>query len=93
MDCRNRVVIRLKLRSLAESLFRLLAVIDVSKEEIPCGYRTFRISHREAANLEPSVNAIRASTTVLNLIDLPGFDATFCEPRLRREGRQDERRR
>ena len=61
-----------------QSLFSLFAIIDVCKEEIPGGYRTFRISHREAANLEPSVNAISASATVLNLIDLPRFDRLFA---------------
>ena len=57
-----------------QSLFSLLAIIDVGQEQIPGGYRTFRIPHRQAANLEPPVNAVSASATVLDFIDLPGFD-------------------
>src|SRR6185295_12829241 len=48
-------------------------MIDVGKEEIPSGYRTFRIPHWEAANLEPSINAISSPATLLNAIDLPRF--------------------
>src|SRR6185295_4222265 len=44
------------------------------KEEIPSGYRTFRIPHWEAANLEPSIHAISSPATMLNAIDLPRFD-------------------
>src|SRR5262249_54087760 len=50
------------------------AILDVRKEQIPRGYLVFCISHRETADLEPSVNAISATTTVLNLIDLPRFN-------------------
>src|SRR5262249_690258 len=57
-----------------QSLFSLFAIIDVCKQEIPGGYCTFRIPHREAANLKPSVNAISTPATVLNVIDLPRFD-------------------
>src|SRR5262249_14885571 len=56
-----------------QRLFSLLAVINICKQEVPGGYRTCRTLHREAANLEPSVNAIRPSTTMLNFIGLPGF--------------------
>ena len=60
-----------------QSLFSLFAIIDVCKQEIPGGYRTFRIPHWEAANLEPSINAISAPATVLNVIDLPRFDGLY----------------
>src|SRR5215475_9480846 len=52
-----------------------LAIIDICKEEIPGGYFVFRIPHWEPTYLEPSINAIGASTTVLNLIDMAGFNA------------------
>src|SRR5215469_11127954 len=57
-----------------QCLFSLLAIIYVCEEQIPRGYLIFRISHREAASLEPSVNAISALATVLNLVDLSRFD-------------------
>src|ERR1700722_5999933 len=44
------------------------AILDVCKEEIPGSYRTFRISHWETTNLEPSVDAISPSTTMFNLV-------------------------
>src|SRR5262249_2940955 len=59
-----------------QSLFSLFPVIDVRKQEVPVGERTFRIPHWEAANLEPSVNAISAPASVLNVIDLPRFDCS-----------------
>ena len=72
-------MIRLKLRSLdLQSLFSFFAILDVCKKEIPGGYRTFRIPHWEAANLEPSVYAIGASATMLNVVDLSGFDRLFA---------------
>src|SRR5262249_8015412 len=55
-----------------------LAIIDVCKQQIPRGYLIVRISHRETANLEPSVNAIDATAAVLNLIDLPSLDRLFA---------------
>jgi len=57
-----------------QSLFSLFAIVDVCKQKIPGGYRTFYVAHWETANLEPSVNAIRAAATVLNIVDLPRFD-------------------
>src|SRR5262245_13486549 len=57
---------------------RPLPVVDVCKEEIPAGYRAFRISHWDAAHLEPSENAVRAAATVLNLVNLPCFDRLFA---------------
>src|SRR5262249_36521759 len=54
------------------------AIVDVSKEQIPRGYLVFRISHRETADLEPSVNAVGAAAAVLNLIDLPRLDRLFA---------------
>src|SRR5215469_2933101 len=53
---------------------RPIKVIEVCKEQIPGVYFVFRISHRETADLEPSINAISASTTMLNVIDLSRFD-------------------
>src|SRR5262249_6279673 len=38
----------------------------------------FPISNRETADLEPSVNPIRATAAVLNLIDLSRFDRFFA---------------
>ena len=64
-----------------QSLFGHLAILDVGQEQIPCGYRTLRIPHRQAANLEPSVNAVSAATTVLDLINPPGFDRPWRVPR------------
>src|SRR5262249_47311658 len=57
-----------------QSFFSFFAIIDIRKQQIPAGYRTVRISHRKAANLEPSINAIRAPATVFHVIDLPAFD-------------------
>ena len=67
-----------------QSLFSLLAIIDVCKEEIPGGYRTFRIPHWEAANLKPSVHAVSAPATVLNVIDLLPFRLTFVRASITR---------
>src|SRR5262249_51394194 len=64
--------------SLTQGFLSSLAIIDVCKEQIPRGYLVFRISHRETANLEPSVNAISATAAVLNLIDLPRLDRLFA---------------
>src|SRR5215472_2221598 len=64
--------------SRTQGLLCSLAIIDVCKEEIPRGYLVLRVSYREAANLEPSVNAIRAATTVLNLVDLARLDRLFA---------------
>src|SRR5262249_12337660 len=58
--------------------FSLFAIIDVYKKQIPRGYLVFLISHRETADLEPSINAISAAATVLNLIDLPRLDRFFA---------------
>src|SRR4029450_10297835 len=55
-----------------------LAIVDVCKEEIPSAYRTFRISRGKASNLEPSVNTIRASATMFNLVDLSRLDRLFA---------------
>src|SRR5262249_11694303 len=60
------------------SLFSLLAIVDICKQEIPRGYLIFDISHWEAANLEPSVDAISAAATMLDLIDLSRFDRLFA---------------
>src|SRR6516164_9801271 len=61
-------------------LLGALAVVDVDKEPIPCRYFTFRIPHRAAASLEPSVNTISASVTMLSFKVLARFDRLF--PRL-----------
>ena len=63
---------------LQQGLLRELAIIDIGQQEIPGAYRTFRIAHWEAANLEPSIDAIGAPTTVLNRIDLARFDG-LCQ--------------
>src|SRR5262245_42975891 len=55
-----------------------LTIVDVSKEEIPRGYRTFHSPRWEAANLDPPVNPISASTTVLNFVDLSGLERLFA---------------
>src|SRR5215467_1549491 len=55
--------------SRTQGLLCSLAIIDVCKEQIPRGYLVLRVSYREAANLEPSVNAISTAATVLNLIN------------------------
>src|SRR6266481_327185 len=57
-----------------QGLFSSLAILDVCQEEIPGAYRACCIPRRKAANLKPSVNAVRASTAMFNLIDLPRFD-------------------
>src|SRR5215469_6359908 len=59
--------------SRTQGLLCSLAIIDVCEEEIPRGYLVLRVSYREAANLEPSVNAISTAATVLNLINLSRF--------------------
>src|SRR6516164_6403422 len=64
--------------SRTQGLLCSLAIIDVCKEEIPRGYLVFRISHWEATNLEPSVNAISTAATMLNLVDLSRFDRLFA---------------
>src|SRR5215472_3783625 len=66
------------LLTLAHCFLGSLEVFNIRKEEIPGGYRIFRISHGEAANLEPSVNAISAAATVLNLVDRSRFDRLFA---------------
>src|SRR5215831_4141766 len=54
VDCQAQIAL-----ACTQSLFSLFSIIDVGKEQIPRGYLIFRISNRETANLEPSVNAIR----------------------------------
>src|SRR5262245_21531712 len=53
-----------------QGLFRLFAVLDICEEQIPRRYLVFRITHRESTDLEPSVDAISAETTMLNLVEL-----------------------
>jgi hypothetical protein len=63
-----------------QGLLGTLKVIDVSKEEIPRAYLIFCVSHRKAANLEPSVHPIRTPAAVLHFIDptlLNGPDASL----------------
>src|SRR5215470_13075140 len=60
--------------ALQQLLLGTLAIIDVCKKEIPRGYRVFRISHREAAHLEPSVNSIGTAAAVFNLVHPALFD-------------------
>jgi hypothetical protein len=56
------------------SLFSLFAILNIGKEPIPPGYLTFSSSDCAAPSLNPSVNTINASITMLNLEILAGFD-------------------
>src|SRR5262249_16298610 len=60
-----------------QSFFSTFTIVDVSKEQIPRAYLVFRIAHGKTADLEPSVNAISAAATVLNLINLACLDRLF----------------
>src|ERR1700757_1118671 len=60
--------------ALQQLLLGTLAIIDVCKKEIPRGYFVFRISHRETADLEPSVYSVSTSAAVFDVIDTPLFD-------------------
>jgi hypothetical protein len=51
-----------------------LAIIDVCEKEIPRGYFVFRISHREAAYLEPSVHSVGTPAAMLYFVDATLFD-------------------
>src|SRR5262249_13140117 len=58
----------------AQSFFGLLTVIDVCEEEIPGGDHAFWAAHRQAANLKPAIDAISASTAMLDVVQIPGLD-------------------
>src|SRR5262249_36344227 len=62
------------LLTLAQLLLNALSVVDVGQEEIPRGYLTFRIPHRAATRLEPSISTICAPATQLNITDLARFE-------------------
>jgi hypothetical protein len=59
---------------LTQHFLGAFSVVDVSQEEIPRGYLTFRIPRRAATRLEPSVRTISAPTTQLNIADLARFE-------------------
>src|SRR6516165_3433939 len=58
----------------------MLAVIDIGKKPIPCGYLIFCIPHRAVASLKPSVNTISASSAMLSFIVLARLDRLSPRP-------------
>src|SRR4029077_14518323 len=59
-----------------QSVFRLLALIDIGKQDVPAVDGTFRVPHRKSADLEPEGYAIGTSATVLDVVREPSFNGT-----------------
>src|SRR5260221_8281269 len=59
-----------------EGLLGALPVVNVSQQHVPAGDRTFRVSRRECARLEPAIHAIGTPLAELNDERLAGFDRT-----------------
>src|SRR6202790_1116928 len=51
-----------------------LPVVDMRQQDVPAGNSIGRIPHGEGADLEPSINAIGAAATVLNVVGSTSCD-------------------
>src|SRR5215831_20884211 len=60
--------------ALQQPLLGMLPIIDIRKQEIPSCYFVLSISHRKAADLEPSIHSVGTPASVLYFVDATLFD-------------------
>ncbi len=61
----------------ADGILSSLPIIDIDQQDVPAGdAAAVRVSHRQGANLKPSVYAIGPAATVFDVVGMSGLDGT-----------------